>query len=162
MAQLRRDGPYISVTWLTRLLVGENSCEWSSGFRARHEGWSWEKVSSSIDQVGWQLAHTAGINENRQRWEEQGFTVFTENQNSFTLQGRHAALGCKPDLIARIGDSGTIIDVKMGRPSPSRGAQGDGAVPRRQLRWEDGNPPTECAVPYLCGFLHVSGLQQFV
>ena len=29
MAQVRRDGPYIWVTWLTRLLVGENPCEWS-------------------------------------------------------------------------------------------------------------------------------------
>ena len=26
MAQLRRDGPYMWVTWLTRLLVGESSC----------------------------------------------------------------------------------------------------------------------------------------
>ena len=83
------------MTWLTRLLAGENSCEWSSWFRAQHEGWRWEKVPSSFDQVGWQLAHTAGINENRQRWEEQGFKVITEDQNSFTLRGRHAALGGK-------------------------------------------------------------------
>ena len=51
MVQFRRDGPYIWVTWLTSLLVGENSCEWSSWFRARQEGWSWEKVPSSFDQV---------------------------------------------------------------------------------------------------------------
>ena len=69
------------------------------------------------------MAHTDGINENRQRWEEQGYTVFTENQNSFTLRGRHAALGGKPGLIALMGDSGTIIDVKTGRPSPSHGVQ---------------------------------------
>ena len=69
------------------------------------------------------MAHTAGINENRQRWEEQGYTVFTENQNSFTLRGRQAALGGKPDLIALMGDSGTIIDVKTGRPSPSHSVQ---------------------------------------
>ena len=123
MAQLRRDGPYIWVTWLTRLLVGENSCEWSSWFRAQHEGWRWEKMPSLFDQVGWQLAHTAATNESRQRWEEHGYTVFTENQNSFTLRGRHAALGGKPDLIALMGDSGTIIDVKTGRPSPSHGVQ---------------------------------------
>ena len=73
--------------------------------------------------MGWQLAHTAAINESRQRWEEQGYTVFTENQNSFTLRGKQAALGGKPDLIALMGDSGTIIDVKTGRPSPSHGVQ---------------------------------------
>ena len=108
---------------MTRLLVGENCCEWSSWFRARHEGWRWEKMPSLFDQVGWQLAHTAATNESRQRWEEQGFTVFTENQNSFTLRGRQPALGGKPDLIALMGDSGTSIDVKTGRPSPSHGMQ---------------------------------------
>ena len=30
MAVLRGGGPYIWVTWLTRLLVGENSCEWAA------------------------------------------------------------------------------------------------------------------------------------
>ena len=32
MAERRRDEPYIWVTWLTRLLVGENSCEWAVWF----------------------------------------------------------------------------------------------------------------------------------
>ena len=123
MAQLRRHGPYIWVTWLTRLLVGENSCEWSSWFRAQHENSSWHKMPNSFDQVKWQLAHTAAIEETRREWEGLGFTVFTENQNSFTLKGRSATLGGKPDLIARKGDSGTIIDVKTGRPSPSHGVQ---------------------------------------
>ena len=123
MAVRRRDGPYIWVTWLTRLLVGENSCEWASWFRAQHEGWSWDKVDRTFDQVGWQLAHTEGINESRQHWEDLGYAVFTENQNSFALRGRTATLGGKPDLIARNGDSGTIIDVKTGKPSPSHGVQ---------------------------------------
>ena len=45
---LRQDGPYIWVTWLTKLLVGENSCEWSAWFRAQHEGWSWEQAAKHI------------------------------------------------------------------------------------------------------------------
>ena len=52
MAERRRNGLYIWVTWLTRLLVGENSCEWAAWFRARHESWSWERVSSGFDLVG--------------------------------------------------------------------------------------------------------------
>ena len=123
MAERRRDGPYIWVTWLTKLLAGENSCEWGSWFRAQHEGWSWSKVPNGFDQVTWQLAHTLGINENRRQWEAVGYTVFTENQNSFALRGRMATLGGKPDLIARLGDWGTIIDVKTGKPSPSHGVQ---------------------------------------
>ena len=53
-----------------------------------------------------------------------GYTVFMEGQNSFALRGRTAALGGKPDLIARKGgNTGTIIDVKTGKSSPSHGVQ---------------------------------------
>ena len=120
MAELRRNGPYI---WLTRLLVGENSCEWAAWFRAQHEGWSWAKAPGGFDLVGWQLAHTAGVNECRAEWEERGHTVFTENRNSFALRGGTATLGGKPDLVALKGESGTIIDVKTGSPSPAHSAQ---------------------------------------
>ena len=123
MAVLRSGGPYIWVTWLTRLLVGENSCEWAAWFRAQHESWSWAKVPSGFDLVGWQLAHTAGVNECRAEWEERGYTVYTESQNSFALRGRTATLGGKPDLIALRGESGTIIDVKTGSPSPAHSVQ---------------------------------------
>ena len=112
MADLRANGAYIWVTWLTKLLVGENSCEWAGWFRAQHEGRSWTKVQSSFDMVGWQLAHTARINEVREQMEAEGYTVFTEGQNGFTLRGSSAAIGGKPDLIARMGDSGTIVDIK--------------------------------------------------
>ena len=123
MAELRLNGPYMWVTWLTKLLVGENSCEWAAWFRSHHEGWSWNKVPSTFDQAAWQMAHTAKINESRRQLEKQGYTVFTENQNSFVLRGRSAALGGKPDLIARKGDVGTVIDIKTGQPSPSHSAQ---------------------------------------
>ena len=123
MAELRRNGSYVWVTWLTRLLVGENSCEWAAWFRAQHESWSWTRVASGFDLVGWQLAHTSGINGNRRRWEGLGYAVYTESQNGFFLKGKSATLGGKPDLIARKGTSSTIIDVKTGRPGPSHVVQ---------------------------------------
>lgn len=125
MAQLRRNGPYIWVTWLTQLLVGENSCEWAAWFRTQHESWSWEKVPSTFDQVAWQLAHTTRLNEVRERFEKQGYVVLTENQNSFILRSSRSgiAIGGKPDLIARKGSKGVVIDVKTGKPSPSHGVQ---------------------------------------
>ena len=79
---------------------GGESCEWAAWFRAQHEGWSWAKAPSGFDLVGWQLAHTAGVNECRAEWEERGYTVYTESQNGFALRGRTATLGGKPDLIA--------------------------------------------------------------
>jgi len=45
----RRDMPYIWITWLTKLLVGENSCEWAAWFRANHECRSYDKVPSPFD-----------------------------------------------------------------------------------------------------------------
>lgn len=49
--------------------------------------------------------------------------VFTENQNAFSLKGSAASLGGKPDLITRLGDNGTIYDVKTGKPSPAHSVQ---------------------------------------
>ena len=119
MVKPRRDGPYFMVTWLTKLLAGENSCEWAAWFRARHESGSWEEVPGDFDRAGWQMAHTAMVNEARERWEELGYQVFTERQNSLRLRGESGTLGGQPDLIARKGDAGTIIDVKTGKDSPS-------------------------------------------
>ena len=123
MAQLRRDGPYFWVTWFTKLLAGESSCEWASWFRARHESGSWEQVSGDFNWAGWQMAHTAMVNETREYWEKQGFEVFTERQNGFILKGKAGTLGGRPDLVARKGDGGTIIDVKTGKPSASHVVQ---------------------------------------
>ena len=70
-----RGTPYIWVTWLTRLLVGENSCEWAAWFRAHYENWSYEKVPSTFDATTWQLDHTALLNRVRNDLEQDGKTV---------------------------------------------------------------------------------------
>ena len=101
MAQPRATGPYVWVTWLPRLLSGESSCEWASWFKAQHEGWSWSRMPSDFDQAGWLMNHTSLLNQQRQRWEAQGYTVLTEGQNSFNLRGSSAVLAGKPDLVAR-------------------------------------------------------------
>ena len=123
MVQLRAAGPYLWVTWLPRLLSGESSCEWASWFKAQHEGWSWSRMPSDFEQAGWLLNHTALLNEQRQRWEQQGYTVLTEGQNSFNLRGSSAVLAGKPDLVARRRDQITVIDAKTGRPSPAHATQ---------------------------------------
>ncbi len=120
---VKRASAYIWVTWLTKLLVGENSCEWAAWFRSRHENWSYEKMPSTFDATGWQLNHTALLNRICSQLEIQGKTVFTENQNFFNLRGNVATLGGKPDLITISGNEGTIYDAKTGNPSPSHHIQ---------------------------------------
>ncbi len=119
MARLRRDGPYFWVTWLTRLLAGEDACQWSAWFRARHDSGSWDRVPSDFDQAGWQMAHTAMVNDVREHWEGRGYEVFTERQNGFSLRGNAGTLGGRPDLVARKEGGGTIVDVKTGKASPA-------------------------------------------
>ena len=116
----KRDIPYLWVTWLTKLLVGENSCEWAAWFRANNEGWSYNKVPSTFNATEWQLQHTELLNKVRNQIETDGNTVFSENQNSFNLRGRTAVLGGKPDLVTVSGATGTILDAKTGQPSPSQ------------------------------------------
>jgi RecB family exonuclease len=123
MAELRANGPYVWITWLTRLLVGEASCEWAAWFQAQHESWSWSKVPSSFDHVGWQLAHTAKLNTVHAELEAEGLTVSLERQNAFTLKGRAIAIGGKPDLIARSTEGAIVLDVKTGKPSASHAVQ---------------------------------------
>ena len=123
MAVSRQDGPYIWVTWLTKLLVGENSCEWSAWFKAQHEGWSWDSQPSTFDAVAWQVDHSANVATNRRDWEEQGYVVFTEEQNSFVLRGKCAKLAGKPDLIIKKENNGVVVDIKTGRPFPSHSVQ---------------------------------------
>ncbi|MCH7787545.1 MAG: PD-(D/E)XK nuclease family protein [Chloroflexi bacterium] len=119
----KRDKPYIWVTWLTKLLVGESSCEWAAWFRAQHYSESYDKVPNPFDLVGWQMEHTSLLNQKRDELESEGQKVFLENQNSFTLRGNTAALGGKPDLIAVSGVQGLILDVKTGKPALSHAMQ---------------------------------------
>ena len=123
MAELRRNGPYIWVTWLSKLLTGEQSCEWAAWFKAHYENRSWEKVPIPFDQTGWLLEHSARVVDVRGQWEADGYRVFTEGQNAFALRGQTATLGGKPDLIAARDGGGTIIDIKTGQPSPAHNVQ---------------------------------------
>jgi hypothetical protein len=120
---VKRQSPYIWVTWLSRLLVGEECCEWAAWFKAQHEGSSYAKMPNSLNMPVWQMEHTSLINEIRARLEAEGNTVFTEGQNSFVLRGQSAALGGKPDLIATVNGKGLIIDAKTGKHSPAHHIQ---------------------------------------
>ncbi|MFQ5933474.1 MAG: PD-(D/E)XK nuclease family protein [Dehalococcoidia bacterium] len=114
---LKRESPYIWVTWLTKLLVGENSCEWAAWFKAHHK--EYDKVPDAFDSAAWQIEHTALLNQVRGQLEEMGKIVFTEKQNHFSLRGSVAIIGGRPDLIAIAGESGIIYDVKTGKPTSS-------------------------------------------
>lgn len=117
----RREHPYIWATWLSRLLTGENSCEWAIWFKANYQDWT--KQPSDFDQAQWLLEHTALLNERRANWEVGGYGVDVEAQNRFELRGTTATLAGRPDIIAHRGDDGVIVDAKTGHDSPSHAVQ---------------------------------------
>ena len=107
--------PYIWTTWISKLLAGDNSCEWAA----------WSKVNqgkvdakNAADFDSWRIKHTALLQRARKEFEAQECQVLTEDQNWFRLTGKNAVLGGKPDLIS-IGDEFMICDVKSGQPKSS-------------------------------------------
>ena len=118
-----RSGPYIWVTWLSKLLVGDRSCEWAAWFKAHHRNYA--RAPSPFDAVTWQMNHTALLNDVRERLEFDGNRVLSEDQNYFNLRGNSGAvLGGKPDLVVTRDDAtGTIYDIKTGQPRASDTAQ---------------------------------------
>jgi len=112
----RRSSPYVYTTWLSKLLVGDQVCEWAAWFRAHFE--RYDKAPSSFDSAGWKMAHTALLDRKYRQLVEAGHSVTMEGQNWFRLKGKCATLGGKPDLIGLNG-KGTICEVKTGQPKPS-------------------------------------------
>lgn len=110
-----RTQPYIWTTWLSKILGGDSSCEWSAWYRAHYENIP-KRDRSDMD--GWRMKHTSLLNQTKARFEKEGSRVFLEDQNKFSLKGKVATLAGKPDLIV-VGDDYMICDVKSGQPKIS-------------------------------------------
>lgn len=114
-----RPSPLLHVSWLKKLLVGDNSCEWATWFRAHYVGYKKEPFNLTT----WKVEHTALVNRKRKDLESEGQPVRIEAQNKFTLSGRVATLIGQPDLITASDGKGIIIDIKTGYPCDADIAQ---------------------------------------
>lgn len=115
----KRDGVYIWVTWLSKLMAGEQSCEWASWFKANYE--YYEKVPSDFDTATWQVDHTRLLRDMRIERQRAGGQVFFENQNKFTYKTPNGiAVAGKPDMIELLNSNqGIIYDAKTGQKMQS-------------------------------------------
>ena len=116
MPVLRREGPYIWVTWLTKLLTCDDSCEFASWFKTQFDSKSWTRAERVGNLARWQVGHTDMLNARAREFRQQGYQVSREAQNYFTVEGRVATIAGKPDLLARQGDLVWVTDVKSGQP----------------------------------------------
>lgn len=112
-----RDGSYIWVTWITGLLSGDRQCLWSAWYRAHFK--DYERKPTSFDLAAWTAQHNEMVRTRAEALRAGGHEVYVEDQNKFSLRGRAATLGGKPDLVAVRG------------PADGRRAGGGGAGGRK-------------------------------
>ncbi len=119
----RRDGPYVWVTWLSKLMAGETSCEWAPWFRTHYR--DHEKVPSDFDQAAWQMEHTRALRDLRVARQAAGEEVTVERQNYFQWERPNSplVLAGTPDLICVGPDYVRVYDVKTGMPRTSHQTQ---------------------------------------
>lgn len=118
-----RDEPYAWVTWLSRIMSGDDSCQWARWFKIHHK--NYPKPPSDFDTVGWLVKHTRLLNDEAGKYEAKDWAVTLEDQNAFKLDWylsggiTKVILSGKPDLIARRGKQVLIVDAKTGKPKIS-------------------------------------------
>ena len=113
----KRSNPFIWVSWLSKLMAGEKQCEWACWFRSHY---IWEKLPSGLDLAKWTADHTQLLRARKAELEAEGFTVYAEDQNSFTLKGTDGIeVSGKPDLVAIRGEEAYVEDCKTGTPRHS-------------------------------------------
>ena len=114
-----RSSPYIWVAWLSKLLAGEDSCEWASWFKTHHLRESYQRMPDTFDAASWRVAHTGMVNQLCEQLGAEGKTVYMERQNQFALKGKVATVGGRPDVVAVSEGAATVYDVKTGQPRTS-------------------------------------------
>jgi hypothetical protein len=113
----RRFGlPYVWVTWVTKLLAGEDSCAYAPWFKAHFK---FTKVERGFDFAGWKAGHAAMVAARVTELVADGWTVTVEDQNEFKLKGRTALLSGKADIVARRANEMLVVDCKGGNQKDS-------------------------------------------
>lgn len=113
---LKKGKPYLHVTWIAKLLGG-NECYWSVWFRSRHYYDKFEEQKA--DLVEWSRQHNELMAKRRRELERQGYTVTVEQANDFKIEGDHAVLAGKPDIVATKDRQALVVDGKTGRQRES-------------------------------------------
>jgi hypothetical protein len=116
MATPRTGKPYIWVTWLAKLLGG-NQCVYSAWFKAHYKYDKFEEMAS--DLAKWNADHNRLMAARKRELEREGWAVTTEAQNSFTLEGASAVVAGKPDIVATREGLVLVVDGKTGREKES-------------------------------------------
>jgi CRISPR/Cas system-associated exonuclease Cas4 (RecB family) len=113
-----RSAPYVWVTWLTKLLAGENKCEWALWFKSRFK---YEKLESGFDLDRWTREHDELVEWRVAKLKELGNNdVRVEDQNQFRVEGKSGTtVAGKPDIAVFTEGSVSYEDCKTGKKRDS-------------------------------------------
>jgi CRISPR/Cas system-associated exonuclease Cas4 (RecB family) len=114
----RREKPYIHMTWISPLLIGENHCKWAAWYQTHFH---YVQVPSTFDEVAHRIKHTALRDQVLGKLKGRDCSINVE-QKVFIDRPR-ANLSGKIDLLAYKGDRGVIFELKSGKPWPTDKAQ---------------------------------------
>jgi hypothetical protein len=134
MTEPRRKKPYIWVSWLTKLLSGEDRCWYRLWYKVHFK---YEKVADPAcdackdggtggpcqDLEGcrvsffraYNVKHDAITDRREAELKADGYVTRKEKDAEFKLQGKAADVAGKPDLVGIKGDYVVVIDAKSGR-----------------------------------------------
>lgn len=114
----KRDGVFIWITWLAKVMAGDQSCQWASWFKAHLE--DYDKAPSDFDSAKWKIDHTRKLRELRLERQKLGERVFLEGENQIRFTAASGAVVAgRPDLIAVSNGQPTVYDVKTGQQKAS-------------------------------------------
>jgi hypothetical protein len=117
LTNAERSSPFIWISWLSKLMAGEKQCQWACWFRSHYR---WDKLPSHCDLAKWTAEHAQLLRSRRAALEAEGFTTYTEEQNSFTLIGKTGIeVSGRPDIVAIRQQEAYVEDCKTGAPRHS-------------------------------------------
>lgn len=114
MLEARSGKPYVWVTHVTELLAGDGQCAWAPWLKAHYRYTKREDDGDGSVVADWIAEHDDLLKQRHQQLVADGYTVTTENQNKYTVNGAAVNLGAKPDIVAVKGDTILISDPKGG------------------------------------------------
>lgn len=129
MEKTKRDKVFVWPSWISKLVAGEEQCEWKYWLKAHY---SFDKEPSDFNLAKWTVNHNSLLRNRREELIKLGYKVFVEDQNSFRLNIKindiDIIISGKCDIIAFKEENGkTIIavieDGKTGRAKTSDSIQ---------------------------------------
>ena len=116
---VKRGRPYVWVSWLTRLLAGENACVWKAWYKAHYKVPKDESPEREAFFAEQTIKHDAIQDVREKELKDAGYTVKREEQGEFKLRGSKGDLAGKPDLVGMNATEALIVEVKSGKQRES-------------------------------------------